>query len=771
MKNFVSVFFLLGAVLAGYGQDVEVGKWRSHFAPGRVSDMAESDNRIYGLSGTVLYYFDTRDRMFSSLDRTKGLSGTGLTAMAYNPVRDVLVLAYSDGKIDLLGNAGVVSITDVSEKDYGTGKGIHAVFTEGRYAYLATDFGLVVLDLMKEEVRETYFFLENGSYRSVSDVLVHEGVFYSIVDNCLFYASTDNPALNDFSSWHSDTCLGNGTLLQLESLWGKVLLVSERNLYWGSVEDGWEILDLPLDGKSRIFARGDERNLIIGTYDSVSGDCGVKVWNADRAAVLSYQGKKSEMLTTALCDASGHLWTGSEKGCLTEVSMTDGIRKGRYCPNGPSYDVPYALSYNGHSVVACRGGFDASFVPVWLPFEFSCFSDNRWENFNAESCPALADRNSASFAVEDPLAEGHFFAASAILGLVEIGQDGEVLFYDPSNSPLELDNQIRTSCRLTSLAFDASGDLWILNTLADRSMHVLHRDGSWNSYDLRVSGNSTDRISDLMVDYWQHKWVIFNKSSVSVYATDGDRVEGLQVNMNYGNDLQTSKVYCMVEDALGHVWFGTDRGVKIIDQHAKMFDSPNGNYTSVPVKTVKVPRDGYLMELLKDDQVTAIAVDGGNRKWLGTASGGLYLVSSDGMEELAHFTEENSPLLSNAISSLALDEKTGELFITCAKGLVSYRGTSTTTENFEKSAVRVYPNPVRPSYTGYINIKGLPNNALVKITDTKGNLIYQARAAGGQLSWDGFSLQGRKPDSGVLFVFASDDDKSQKLACKIFFVR
>ena len=311
----------------------------------------------------------------------------------------------------------------------------------------------------------------------------------------------------------------------------------------------------------------------------------------------------------------------------------------------------------------------------------------------------------------------------------------------------------------------------MVNNLADKSLHVLHRNGDWHSYDLRTLDYDVARVGDFLVDYWQHKWVTFNHSGVAVLETDGSSIKGLSVDMNYGNDLETNRVWCMVEDQLGHLWFGTDRGVKIIDQHARMFEAPRGQYTSVPVKTIKVPVDGYLMELLKDDQVTAIAVDGANRKWLGTSDNGLFLVSSDGMEELEHFTTDNSPLLSNSVSNLAINNQTGELFISNEMGLISYRGTATYTENFDKKEVKAYPNPVRPGYEGLISIKGLPNNALVKITDTKGNLIYQAKATGGQLSWNGYSLQGRKPDSGVLFVYVAGDDKSERVACKIFYVR
>lgn len=757
------------------GQDapqVPVGQWRTHFALSPVEDLTERGELIYGLSGKQLLYFDKRDNRFGKMDRTKGLTDVNLSAMAYDPVRDVFVLGYDNGKIDLVYGEGDVSpVSDIFEKNIGAEKTIQAIRVAGRYAYIATGFGLVVLDLLKEEVKETYMMISGtGTYEPVSDVQVDDGMIYILTGNCLKYAPEDAPNLNDYAVWQTDTCIGTRPLASCGALWGKLLLASPAGLYWGDCHRGWEPLAIPFGGKELLFAKPDKDYLVVGLFDSVSNRSHVEIWSDALTRKFLWQGTRQGRISSALVDRQGELWVGGD-GCLARA-RTDGTPgSDTYCFNGPLFDAPYAMSGNGKGILSCLGGYTSYFAPIVMPFQVSYFSGNEWENISQENFPELASWSSASYALEDPRTPGRFWVAGAVEGLAEISPDGKTRFYTPSNSPLEMDNVIHTSCRLTSLAFDREGDLWILNTLADNSLHVLHQDGSWNSYDLRVCGYGTDRVSDLMVDYWQHKWVLFNKSQVAVFETDGNSIKGLQVDMNKGNDLLTTKVFCMVEDALGHVWFGTDRGVKIIDQHAAMFDSPDGSYSSVPVKTIRVPRDGYLMELLRDDQVTAIAVDGGNRKWLGTSANGLYLVSSDGMEELAHFTVENSPLLSNSITHLSLNQETGELFIASDQGVVSYRGTATSTDAFDESQVRVYPNPVRPGYAGYINIKGLPSNAIVKITDTRGNLIYQARATGGQLSWDGFSLQGRKPDSGVLLVFASDDDRKQKLACKIFYVR
>jgi hypothetical protein len=181
----------------------------------------------------------------------------------------------------------------------------------------------------------------------------------------------------------------------------------------------------------------------------------------------------------------------------------------------------------------------------------------------------------------------------------------------------------------------------------------------------------------------------------------------------------------------------------------------------------------YVIELLKNDVVTSIAMDGAYRKWLGTASNGVFLVSDAGTEEILHFTSENSPLLSNNIVDIAVDNYSGEVYIATDHGLCSYMGTATAYYN-ENEKIVTYPNPVTPDYSGNIHIRNVPHNAKVKITDISGGLIFQGQAEGNQLVWNGISLNGKRPSSGILLVFATaygvDNGTSEKKVGKIFFV-
>jgi hypothetical protein len=179
--------------------------------------------------------------------------------------------------------------------------------------------------------------------------------------------------------------------------------------------------------------------------------------------------------------------------------------------------------------------------------------------------------------------------------------------------------------------------------------------------------------------------------------------------------------------------------------------------------------DTLFHPLLEKEIITAIAVDGANRKWFGTKSSGVFLTSADGETELEHFTTENSPLLNNEITDIAVNQKSGEVFIGTISGLISYMGEATEA-NDEFSDVYVYPNPVRETYEGPIVVKGLVNDTDVKITDISGNLVYKTTSLGGQAIWDGKNLNGNRCKTGVYLVFLSDALGEKTKVTKLMFI-
>ena len=248
-----------------------------------------------------------------------------------------------------------------------------------------------------------------------------------------------------------------------------------------------------------------------------------------------------------------------------------------------------------------------------------------------------------------------------------------------------------------------------------------------------------------------------------VFDPATNRVRYLSTQTGQGG-LPTNSVRALVNDRSGAIWVGTDAGPAV-------FDNPYGAFDAAI--DAQLPRlNGR--RLLPNEVVTTIAVDGGNRKWLGTRSG-LYQVSPDGSQLLQTFTAQNSPLPVNTVQALAIEPVSGKLFIqtgtdTRAYGLVSYQGTATEPAEILTN-ISIFPNPVRPDFSGTVGIRGLTENATVKILDAGGQLVYETRSQGGTATWNLIDYKGRQAQTGIYLVVVITADGAEGVKGKLAVVR
>ncbi len=323
---------------------------------------------------------------------------------------------------------------------------------------------------------------------------------------------------------------------------------------------------------------------------------------------------------------------------------------------------------------------------------------------------------------------------------------------------------------MSGLDFDTNHNLWIANDGGNSNPLVVHQsNGNWTSIavPLPIADN---RISQILADDGNQLWIIASpvdglicyNPGKSVDATSDDQWKGYHQGAGNGN-LPDNHVLCLAKDKNGFIWVGTINGIGIIQCTTDVFDS-RGCEAILPV----VQFDNFAGYLFYNEQVQTITVDGANRKWVGTKNG-VWLISADAQKIIHHFTEENSYLLSNDVKKIQVDPVTGEVFFATAKGICSFRGEATAGGE-TNSSVLVFPNPVPPGFNGTIGIKGLVNNAVVKITDLDGRLVYQTIALGGQATWDGRDYKGRPVATGVYLVLVSDESRQEKLVTKIVFI-
>ena len=223
----------------------------------------------------------------------------------------------------------------------------------------------------------------------------------------------------------------------------------------------------------------------------------------------------------------------------------------------------------------------------------------------------------------------------------------------------------------------------------------------------------------------------------------------------------------MTQDHDGTIWIGTLSGLILAKNPETIF---NQNYN---FEQIKIPRNDGTDEadyLLDNESINDIEVDGINRKWIATASSGVFLVSADGTETIEHFTTENSPLPSNTVLSIAINQKSGEVFFGTDNSIISYQ--SDTAEGAESfSDIRAYPNPVREDFTGLITIAGLVENTTVKITDMAGNVVYATTSKGSLATWDGTTTDGKRVSSGVYFAVCTTANKKVYARTKLLVLK
>lgn len=268
------------------------------------------------------------------------------------------------------------------------------------------------------------------------------------------------------------------------------------------------------------------------------------------------------------------------------------------------------------------------------------------------------------------------------------------------------------------------------------------------------------RKDSIVLDSDKNRWTRLGAYQGIMVETPAKQRTYLYSGKGQGN-LPSTTVASMTLDKYGQIWVGTTAGVAVFDDPASVVSGRNLDaYTPIFEKR----------RLLANETVTTIAIDGGNRKWMGT-NNGVFLFSEDGTELVSNFTVANSPLPSNQISYISIEPSTGEVFMRTSQGMVSYQGTAMEAGDNISGKALIYPNPVRPEYEGLITIDGLYENVVVKITDVAGRLIYETKSNGSRAVWNGQYPTGGKVPTGIYYVMTSTDEGNQALMGKIAVVR
>lgn len=767
------ILFIFVSSLVSFSQQIGIGEWRDELPYFQCISVTEAGTRIYSATPYAIFYYDRADNSVQRITKITGLSDIGISTINYNKDYNTLVIAYTNANIDMIKNNLIINISDIKRKTILGNKTINRIYFIGKYAYLCCGFGIVVLDIDKEEINDTYFIGPNGSPINVLGLTKDDhDTLFATTEKGLFLASFNNPNLANYSSWIKDKRLDtNSKYVEAVSYNGEVI-INKRKTF-----PSHDTLYRYTNGKWTMWDQGLSNTIMnIETgynFLTVSYDYFVHGFNTDYARVIDIYtyNPGGPVPNDAIPGAGNTVWVGDNYGGLIEYDMTAGTYRGINL-SGPLTKNVFSTCINGNDLYIAGGGYDLSYNPPYNTAQIYHFDNTNWNNFSSSGTPGLGIVHDIVTITIDKNDSKRVYAGSWGRGLVEM-YDGKVVNrYVESNSKLRHHTASDTSdIRVGGTAMDSQGALWVVNTHNNNCLS--RKSGNdWIGYYI-PQANESD-LGQLLVDRNDQKWIVMRYSNINTNSllvfTDNhtpenptdDQAKTLNSSVGKGN-IPGNNVFAMAEDLDGQIWIGTEQGIAVCYSPENLFNGQDFDF-----QRILVQQGNYTQYLLENETVTAIAVDGANQKWIGTDRGGIFLFSHDGTKQIYHFTEDNSPLFSNRITSIAIN-KEGEVFIGTDWGMISFKSTATPGGEGNED-VYAYPNPVKEGYSGWIAIKGLVKDAQVRITDITGNLVYSTKAQGGQAIWDGKNFNGKKAKSGVYLVFASNDTGSAKVVTKILII-
>lgn len=739
-----------------------VGLWREHLPYHSAIDVTASGNKVYCATPFSLFSVDLTTNEIERISKVAGLNETGISAIKYDPVSKKLMVAYSNNNMDLIDEKGIHNIPDLKRENSSGDKTIYHIFPDKDRWYLSTGLGIIVVDADKLEIKDSWIVGANGNYIKTNAFTKNNNFFYAATVEGLkkISATSNNPA--DFSNWQNisgTNGLSSSECKSVINFSGKSIVLQNDSLFvengnaWNLFfANGWPVLSINVS---------ENKLLVCQRQQNASSQ--VLVLSTDGSVQKTIQQNGVTDFPQKAISINSNIWI---------ADLYDGLSKWNsnnyeiYKPNSPEDVATGMMTAYNNVVYVSAGSVNDAWNYQYNRSGVFKLADGNWTNYNQFNFPQLDTLMDFIAVTVDPRDES-VWTGSYGGGLLHIKKDGKFEIFKQS-SPLRETVGDPGSYRVSGLAFDADNNLWISNFGSNLQLHVLKKDRNWRSFSTPFALNA-NAAAGIMIDDTNQKWIVSPKGNGLIVFNDNNTIDNIGDDQwriyKSGNglgNLPSNEVLSVAKDKSGFIWVGTSNGVGVIQcpQDATV----RGCDAIWPV----INEGSFANYLFKGQDVRSIAVDGADRKWIAT-SNGVSLINTDGNKVIEHFTEQNSPLLSNDVKSIVVNGATGEVFFATAKGISSFRGTATNAGE-TKNNVLVFPNPVPPSYNGNIGIKGVPENSIVKITETNGRLVYQTRSLGGQAVWNGKDYKGRQASSGIYLVLAEDENKQEKVVAKIVFI-
>ena len=752
MKKIVFFSCLICSIYT-QSQSLRVGEWRDHLSYKYAHNVCEVGNSIFVSTDRALFEYNTRDNSVERINTLNMLSDIGVSAI--EGAGNTLIVAYENGNIDLIRGNTTRNIPDLKRASLIADKRVNHICVENGLAYLSCGFGIVVIDMDREEVKDTYFIGENSSQTNVLATSIAHNSIYAGTSSGIYRANINQPNLANYQAWEKLNSHAHSRANLMETfndllfvnLHGDMFNTDSLYHFDGS---NWVLFEL---GSSNVSLNATAQEL------TLTRRFGVSVYNQN---LNSTHYLSSNSFNLEATDFTSAIFTDKDEYWITDrynglLHHDDGFSE-TIEPSGPFLSDVVQLKSFRDEIWLAHGAKDENWNPTWLKSELSVFKSDNWTSSNI-----LIDQDFIDVVAVNKN-ESSIYLASWQKGIAQMTAGNLDVIYNETNSSLQKRALHDDWINIGDIKFDSEGNMWCTNSQTYNPISVKYTNGEWASFSLGSGVTESQNVAKLLIDKNDQKWVQLKNNGLVVFdeRRQGAKTRKLTNSENSGN-LTSNRVHSFAEDLEGEIWVGTDNGVSV-------FYNPEDVFLGENASQVIVSLGGFNSYLLEGQRINDIEIDGANRKWFATNNSGVIVTSENGTEEIYHFTSENSPLFSNKVIDIEMNGETGEVFFATNKGLISLRSESTQ-GNSDFSDVLVFPNPVKPDYEGPITIKGLIADAVVKITDISGSLIYEATSLGGQVVWDGNSFDGQRAHTGIYLVFCSNEDGTKTHVTKVLFVR
>jgi len=766
----LSKVLLLLVVNTVFSQTDFSDDWEDFYSYNNVKDFIKVNENIYAITDNAAFIYNVTTNESDKISSVHGLSGKETSSIYFSQSTKRFVIGYQSGLIEIIDENGKITIAnDIERLDITGQKQVNHISEHEQKLYLSTPFGIVQYDIDRLIFGDTYFIDENSNPVFVHQTQIFENTIYAATQKGIYSADINDPGLIDFNNWLQPQGELMGDFLSI-SIFNNDVFTSRANILY-KLESFINLQQIGIYPQTVINTKATSEFLTVTTKNEafVLDTSLAQIFTAKQDAQFNFT------LQSAIAEDQKVYLATTTFGILQ--NSFSNIEYQEIHPTGPSSNQVFSITAENDNLWVVYGGFDGAFAPLGKRLGYSHYNgiltpEEQWVNIPYD--PAFPAKDLVHITL-DPVEENKAYISSWNSGVLVIENDKPLILWDESNSGLEslilAGSPDYKSIRINGSAFDNQGNFWVANAWIDERLKKLNTNRQWDSFDL--SSIMTDQalgLTELIIDKSRSIWIGSRRNGALVYNESGDRKRALITEATKGS-LPDLNVRTLVVDRNNRIWIGTQKGLVVFSDVEGLFEA-----TLYDAEPVIIEDDGIPKKLLGDQPINTIAIDGAENKWFGTDTGGVLGTNPSGNETLFNFNKDNSPLPSNRVVKIKVDNSNGKVFFATDKGIVAFNN-NVAPFGETLGEVYAYPNPAKKEHD-IITIDGrngthLPRGTNVKILDTAGRLVHETNVVvgqelkGGKVIWNKTNLAGRKVASGIYIVLLTSPDKSETSSTKI----